>query len=308
MIKSSIFILLLVNLLIKPEVNASIFNDLNNISTTNRVFAHASGMGLTPDGNTLLAAMRSIYYKVDGLEMDIRMTKDNQYVLYHDDTVQQYNYDDLQRQLVLPWTQTVPKLRDMFDLLESVKLNSNKDIDVLFDIKRAEDVEGILNYTYSQNFTNRYGLVSYDFTRDILDNGKKWSKMMGIEIPTMVIISNNISFGLYNTRMWGYDIASFLYEDLNLEIINKARQLNPPLNVTCLLVNDVNKINDVKKLGVLGFGTDYPEKVMNSHKLRNEQKSILVQDCQSNEYFSTVQIFIYVYILIFLVSTILVYI
>lgn len=258
MIKYSIFILLL-NLILKPEANASIFNELSNSNITNKVFAHASGMGLTPNGNTLLAAMRSIYYGVDGLEMDIRSTKDGIYVLYHDDTVQQYIYDDLHKELNLPWGQTVPKLSEMFSLLESVKLYSNRDIDVLFDIKEAKDVEGILNYTYQQNFTNRYGLVSYDFTRDILDNGKKWSKMMGVDIPTMVIISSNVSFGLYNTRMWGYGIVSFLYEDLSTEIIEEAKNYNPPINVTCLLVNDIEKIENVSKLGVLGFGTDYPE-------------------------------------------------
>ena len=75
MIKYSIFILLLI-LILKPEVNASIFNELNNSNITNKVFAHASGMGLTPNENTLLAAIRSIYYGVDGLEMDIRSTKD----------------------------------------------------------------------------------------------------------------------------------------------------------------------------------------------------------------------------------------
>ena len=258
MIKYSIFILLL-SLLLKPKVNASIFNELSNSNITNKVFAHASGMGLTPNGNTLLAAMRSIYYGVDGLEMDIRSTKDGVYVLYHDDTVQQYIYDDLHKELNLPWGQTIPKLSEMFSLLESVKLYSNRDIDVLFDIKEAKDVEGILNYTYQQNFTNKYGLVSYDFTRDILDNGKKWSKMMGIYIPTMVIISSNISYGLYNTRMWGYDIVSFLYEDLGQEIIDEAKKYNPPINVTCLLVNDMEQIQKISNIGVLGYGTDYPE-------------------------------------------------
>ena len=46
---------------------------------------------------------------------------------------------------------------------------------------------------------------------------------MSIDIPTMVIISSNVSFGLYNTRMWGYDIVSFLYEDLSTEIIEEAK-------------------------------------------------------------------------------------
>jgi len=276
---NGLFLYGLILLNTKSNVECSIFNDLNSNNTTNRVFAHASGQGLTPNGNTLLAAMRSIYYGVDGLELDIRMTKDNVYVLYHDDTVEQYNYSDLQKELVLPWSQTVPKLSDMFELLDSIKKYSNREVDVLFDIKRAEDVEGILNYTHLQNFTNRYGLVSYDFTRDILDNGKRWSSKMGLDIPTMVIITSNVSFGLYNTRLWGYDIASFLYNNLNETIIEEAKRFVPPISVTCLLVNDIMNIDHVSTLGVLGYGTDYPEI---TYKLKNEEE---IRSCPINHDF-----------------------
>ena len=275
----SVFLYGLILLNIGHSAECSIFNDLNSNNTTNRVFAHASGAGLTPNGNTLLAAMRSIYYGVDGLELDIRLTKDNVYVLYHDDTVEQYNYSDLQKELVLPWSQTVPKLSDMFELLDSIKKYSNREVDVLFDIKRAEDVEGILNYTHLQNFTNRYGLVSYDFTRDILDNGKRWSKKMGLDIPTMVIITSNVSFGLYNTRLWGYSIASFLYNNLNKTIIEEAKNFVPPINVTCLLVNDKINIEIVNTLGVSGYGTDHPEI---TYKLKNEEE---ITSCPINHDF-----------------------
>ena len=51
-----------------------------------KVFAHRGWCGVYPE-NTMLAFEKAIELGVDGIELDVHMTKDNQLVIIHDETV-----------------------------------------------------------------------------------------------------------------------------------------------------------------------------------------------------------------------------
>ena len=104
-----LFILLIFNF-VNTECSSNL-NFENNL----KVFAHGAGEGLTPPGNTLLAIMRSIYYGVNGIEIDLQKTKDDIFVLYHDDSVENYNFTNLN----CVFNYNIPRLIDLLNLLKN---------------------------------------------------------------------------------------------------------------------------------------------------------------------------------------------
>ncbi len=55
-------------------------------SSTPLVFAHRGGAGLSPE-NTMAAFGRAHALQVDGLEMDVRLSRDGRAVVLHDSTL-----------------------------------------------------------------------------------------------------------------------------------------------------------------------------------------------------------------------------
>ena len=102
------------------------------------VFAHRGGAKIGPE-NTLLAFDRGLAAGADGLELDVRLSKDGEVVVIHDRTVDRttdargpvrhYTADELARLNVLGSGAGVPVLRDVLDRY--------RDIPIIVEMKQS---------------------------------------------------------------------------------------------------------------------------------------------------------------------------
>ena len=117
------------------------------------VFGHR-GSPTYKTENTLSSFKKAIQQKVDGLELDVRCTKDKKVVVFHDkkldriagikSKIKNLFYDDLKK-IVLNKGETIPLLDDISPLLKNIKvLNIEIKSDSIFS--GYDSIKPVLNF------------------------------------------------------------------------------------------------------------------------------------------------------------------
>ena len=107
------------------------------------IFGHRGSPTLSTE-NTLTSFEKAIEQGVDGLEFDIRLSKDKKIVIFHDENLQRLakvnqkiknlTYSQLQ-EIPLEQNQTIPLLDDIVSLLDKIKADEQ-----LFNAMRASEL------------------------------------------------------------------------------------------------------------------------------------------------------------------------
>ncbi|MCE5305412.1 glycerophosphodiester phosphodiesterase, partial [bacterium] len=124
------------------------------------VVAHRGASGLSPE-NTISACIEALKYDIKIIEVDVRLTKDNEIVVFHDEllarianldkSIEELTTDEIKNIDVGTWfsekfNEKIPTLKEIIDtirdkayLIIELKTNNNREvfIDKLFEIIKS---------------------------------------------------------------------------------------------------------------------------------------------------------------------------
>lgn len=238
-----------------------------------QIFAHRGFSSKAPE-NTMIAFKESLCYEIDGIELDVQMSKDNKLVVIHDETlerttngtgfVKDYTYDELSCLDAGSWFsnnftgEKIPLLEEVLELIR------RHDILINIELKNS--------------------LIEYEnIEREVIEMIKEFN------ILENTIISSFNHYSLRKVRRLNSDIntailcEALLYKPTEYlssiganavhtskTTINKALvdYLNGKgIETRCYTVNDEYYFNTMLEMGVGGIFTDNPKEML---KLRSK--------------------------------------
>ncbi len=210
-----------------------------------KIISHRGECKYAPE-NTLSAFYLAKLINADGIECDVRKTKDNQLVLLHDESIDRtsnekgklkdYTYDQL---LEFDFGNEKNKGEKIVKLEELLKQFSQSNIEIYIEIKESGYEEELLNVLYNYNLDN---VILISFKYDILEK----------------IRSKN-----------NYIKLCWLIYNIDSEKLKKAKNIN--LNqILCLAANLT--IQDLKKckndnIDVVAWGVKNKAEIMRLEKI-----------------------------------------
>ena len=221
--------------------------------------AHKGASRYAP-ANTIEAFMKALELKVDVVEFDVRHTKDGKLIVMHDDTVNKttegigpiHRLSLKQiRKLHKPNGEPVPTLQEFLGVLK------NKCI-CKIDIKDKGTVDKVIKLIKKNNMVR--SVIITCKALPILKKIKKLSPNIKIEaggfgylklIPIKRIIEK--------AKSAKADIISPHYTITTKKLVDEAHKNG--LKVHVWTVNKKSMIEKMKKIGVDGITTDFPEKI-----------------------------------------------
>ena len=236
------------------------------------VIAHRGFKTIAPE-NTIVAFSKAIELDVDGIELDVHLSKDKRIVVIHDETLQRttngsgyvkdFNYNDFKKLDAGSWfsaeykREKIPMLEEVFELLKDSKKILN--IELKNSIVEYEDIERmvidmIVKYTFQEHTIissfNHYSLRKV--------------KAIKPEIRT-AILCNNITFELleYMKKYKANDIHINVLA-LNKELLNCCKANG--IKLRCFTVNAKSDMKKLVQIGVDGIITDYPDVLLGLKK------------------------------------------
>ena len=180
--------------------------------------------------NTIEAFLNALYNGYDGIELDVRLTKDNKIVVLHDKLINRtsngrgninnFNYNDL-----LKYNFGTKKVKSKIPLLSNVikKINNKTIIIELKEKIETIDLEKIL----MKNSTNNYYICS--FNKEYIDNIKDTKYKKGL---INYVFNSNINIK-------DYDFILILESLFNKDIYNYLKENN----IESIIYGTLNKIN-----------------------------------------------------------------
>lgn len=223
------------------------------------VIGHRGAMGHETE-NTLASIEKALELGVDMIEIDVFNVKSGETVVFHDETldrlanaggkIEEWSYYSLER-VVLDGGHKIPKLQDVLKLIDhKVRLNIE-----LKGAGTADRVNFITNY-----YIEKQGWEIDDF----LISSFRWDELKAIramneDIPIAILTEGD--------PMEAIDIA----KELNAEAINPNFEMLTRENNIAIkdagfktyvwTVNEPEDILEMKRFGVDGIITNYPERI-----------------------------------------------
>jgi glycerophosphoryl diester phosphodiesterase len=217
------------------------------------VIGHRGCAGLEPE-NTLRGFKKAIEIGVDAIELDVRLTKDKNIVVIHDETLDRttnlhgkvcdYYYKDI----------NIPLLAEVFDLVKTTNVK------VHIELKEKDTVELVIDLIKKYDFAKRVKIISF-WHNEIL-KVKKIHK----DIKTGLLITHYPAFPknlLFETNS---DSLCIVYDKVDSNLVNEVHSLNKEITVWGK-INTVEIIDRMIELNVDGIGSDYPNLVIERLKV-----------------------------------------
>ena len=220
---------------------------------------HRGAKGYAPE-NTLISFQKALDMRVDGIELDVHLSSDNQIVVIHDATVNRttggngdVNQLSLQelKALRIAGEHQIPTLEEVLNLIDgkifiNIELKGNH---------TAKPVAALIEkYVSEKNW--RYDLFlisSFDW------NALQEIHLMNPRIKLGVLTSTDIDLSV--------DFAQFIkaksiYPHFHLLNIENTKQMQEHgFQVFAWTVNELEDIQKIKMFQVNGIITDFPDKI-----------------------------------------------
>ena len=224
------------------------------------VFGHR-GSPTYKTENTLSSFKKAIQQKVDGLELDVRCTKDKKVVIFHDkkldriagikSKVKNLFYDDLKK-IVLNKGETIPLLDDISPLLKNIKvLNIEIKSDSIFS--GYDSIKPVLNFI-RKNQIEKKCIVSCFNPLVLLK-----VKCHHPKIILGYLYNRNVPFHAWHNYVWikrvKPDNLHIHYSLLDSWVVKWARKNK--LYINSYTINDKNVLNEVRVDGVFTDNIEY---------------------------------------------------
>lgn len=213
------------------------------------IIAHRGASAYKPE-NTISAFKEAIKMKADGIELDIRLTKDKKLAVIHDKTidrttsgkgkVKNYTLKQLKKY-------KIPGLQEVIDIIKQ------KNILLFIEIKDKGAEEDIIKIIKKNKLTKKIIIVS--FYKESIKKIKKLSK-----IQTGFIFSKN-----NNARKIALSLkADWIlpnYDLINKNFVQKAHKSK--LRILAWTVNEINLAEKLYSLSIDGIATNNPNILKN---------------------------------------------
>jgi len=223
------------------------------------VIGHRGAMGHETE-NTLASVQKALDLGVDGIEIDVFNISSGETVVFHDKTVnrlangggkiEEYNYFDL-RQLILDGNHRIPMLQDVLKLIDNkVLLNIE-----LKGAGTSARVNFIMNYYIKERGWSPENFIISSFNWDELREMRKLNSEVAIAVLTeddpldAIPVAKELKAAAINPN------HKKLTPENNLAIQDAG------FKIYTWTVNEPQDILRMKRLGVDGIITNYPERV-----------------------------------------------
>jgi glycerophosphoryl diester phosphodiesterase len=223
------------------------------------VIGHRGAMGHETE-NTLASIEKAMELGVDMIEIDVFKIKSGEIVVFHDETVdrltngpgkiEDYNIINLKK-LIVDGGHQIPTLQDVLKLIDNkVALNIE-----LKGADTADKVNFIMDYYIKdRNWTAENFLIS-SFNWEELREMRKFNPDVAIAILTEENPVDAISIA---KELNAVAINPY-FKNLDVEVANEIQ--NAGFKIYTWTVNEQEDIRAMKRLGVDGIITNFPERV-----------------------------------------------
>lgn len=222
-----------------------------------RKYGHRGACGHAPE-NTLASVRKALALGVDGFEFDIHLSKDNQPVIIHDDTlnrttngrgeVSDYTFVELQ-QFDAGQGEKIPHLNDIFALVD-------KRCELLIELKAnaAAIVEKTIAAWAAKGWRyEQIWVISFDHAQLVE------IKQINPRIQTGALIEGiPVSLAAIATEAGASALCPYI-GSLNQALVDDAHARG--LKVITWTANTPRNIAKAKALGVDGIMSDFPERI-----------------------------------------------
>lgn len=227
-----------------------------------KIIAHRGGAAAKFPENSLSAIEKSVSLKVDGIEIDVRLTKDKQIVLCHDETIDRTTTGTGKIQNL-----TLEELRQ-FKLIGANNEETDQLIPTLDDVVKLIDGKTDLFVELKDNSENlSSALMAYIKENDLYERVKVLSfgknvllKMNNMEAK---IQTGNILYSeTGRIELRAADISFFKYLFVDYRTLDKRNTTELSRSSKLVYLYSLNNIYDVAKgnyLWIDGIVTDDPE-------------------------------------------------
>jgi len=245
-----------------------------------KVYGHRGCKGTHPE-NTLISFKEAIKQGVDGLEIDVHMTKDGEIVVIHDETLDRT-------------TDGTGYVKD-YDLLEIKQLSIGKKFkhfelyDNLWDLERVPTLQEVLEfispYKTELNIELKTSLFTYDGIEEKVlsivkeyGNGRK-VVYSSFHFPTLLRIKKldqtaeiawllESSIPHPNEYIECLELES-LHLDKSIILSNSSRWNKYSQMIRAWTVNKPNQIKELLELNIAAIITDFPKEALT---IRNQKR------------------------------------
>ncbi|WP_396636702.1 glycerophosphodiester phosphodiesterase [Maribacter sp. R77961] len=223
------------------------------------VIGHRGAMGHETE-NSLASIQKALDLEVDMIEIDVFKIASGEIVVFHDDTVdrltngpgkiEEYNIYDLKR-LTLDGGYKIPMLQDVLKLIDNkVALNIE-----LKGANTSDRVNFIMDYYIKEKNWSPENFIISSFNWDEL---RAMRKMNG-EVAIAVLTEDDPTDAVPVAKELNAAAINPYFKNLNLEVANEIRDAG--FKIYTWTVNEPADIDAMKRIGVDGIITNYPERV-----------------------------------------------
>ncbi len=204
--------------------------------------------------NTLASFQKALELEVDGIELDVHLSKDNQLVVIHDATIDRTTSE---KGFVNHFTSSelnnlgIPTLEKVIDLI-------NKKCFINIEIKDANATKHVLkllqNYILEKHWSsNLFQISSFDW--NVLQFCHSEVRRISLGVLTEDSIENALAFA---KKVNAYSVNPY-FKLLNRENVLQIHQNG--FKIFPWTVNSAEDLTFVKRLQVDGIISDFPDKV-----------------------------------------------
>ncbi|WP_017470854.1 glycerophosphodiester phosphodiesterase [Amphibacillus jilinensis] len=241
------------------------------------VYGHRGSKGLYPE-NTMLSMRQAIYEGVDGVELDVHLTKDDQLIVIHDETLERtinaqgfvnhYNWSELKKMTLSSIYQTytnydpswdlerIPLLSEVLDLVVQKRIKVNIELKTAFN--QYDGIEQKL-IDCVQGYMNRIEVTYSSFHLPTLTRLKAIDPEATIAWLIHQPIPQVMDYYLSYNMTYLHIEASLLKDRYFLNQLDLTR-------VRAWTVNDEETLTLLFKLGIDGIITDFPSRALEIKK------------------------------------------
>jgi glycerophosphoryl diester phosphodiesterase len=223
------------------------------------VIGHRGAMGHETE-NTLASIQKALDLQVDMIEIDVFNIKSGETVVYHDKTldrlsnaggnIEEWNYYDLTR-VILDGGHRIPMLQDVLKLVNhKVRLN--------IELKGAGTTNRV-------NFITNYYIENRGWKlEDFLISSFDWDELRAMRkanknIPIAILTEDDPADAIAIAKELNAEAINPNFELLNAD--NNVKIQEAGFKIYPWTVNEPEDILQMKRLGVDGIITNFPERV-----------------------------------------------
>ena len=204
--------------------------------------------------NTLASFQKAIDLQVDGIELDVHVSRDGEIMVIHDETIDRTtsgkgfvkNLSSNELQFY-----GIPTLREVLDLI-------NNNLLVNIELKSDHSVEKvieIINFYCSEKNWNINDFIISSFNWELLLKVKSLNKNIKIGVLTEEKIESAIDFAVAN-QAFSINPYFKLLNSENVELMHKEK-----IQIHTWTVNSLEDLTFVKKLKVDAIISDFPDRI-----------------------------------------------